>query len=343
MHRIHFSLDRIKARAMEQKNAPPMDRQDAFHQDLNLPNALKHAPNFSDLYPFQVECIIVSAEDLKIMDTFSSDPYVSLKLEKSGKRLGSTDTIRRNLNPKWDSNMNNEFHFSLVSIKETLLLRVFDANDNTEDEIIGIVKLDLDEMKMEANGQPRTFPLEIPTGIKETSTSDKKSLGYLTIRMTIKMNEEATFNVVHAPVRKVSNEEEDSEAFRLRELEIAEILKLNQSSDAVAWALKDCKLLTGKHLSTVDLYSKEVIHDIVDDGRCLLTSDIEHTCDQMGTQYHFDNSFCQSTRIDVRSGKYSHISPIYVESGKYVFELETNDKVYVLRTLSVYSMWSWIR
>ena len=82
---------------------------------------------------------------------------------------------------------------------------------------------------------------------------------------------------------------------------------------------------------------------ILDNGRCLLASDIEHCCHKVGNQYHFHNNFCQSTRIDLRSGKFCRISPIYVESGKYVFELKTNDKVYVLRTLSMYAMWTWIR
>ena len=320
--------------------AKSIERQNAFHEEINPPGTLEYS--VSDHFPFQVEVIVVGANDLKIMDKFSSDPYVMLMLERSRKRLGRTDTIRRNLNPCWDSSMNNKFCFSLVSIKENLLLRVFDANDNNADEIIGVVSLHLWEMK-DSSGQPQTFSLRSPIEVNETSTSNHSSLGSITIRMTIKANERATFNVVHTPVTRSTSGDEDPDDLVNKENTVNKLLKLTQSSEPVACALKDCKLLTGKHLSTFNLYSKNVIHDILDDARCLLASDIEYSCDRHDFQCDVDNYFSRSTRIDLLSGKYCHISPVYVDSGKYVFELETNDKVYVLRTLSVYAMWSWIR
>lgn len=141
-----------------------------------------------------------------------------------------------------------------------------------------------------------------------------------------------------------TDEEMKAESDTLRE--VTETLKQYNASEAVGVALKQSMLL--KRMPQLksfqrQMYSKHLLTDLVDDCRCLLSSDIEHNAASIDTIYNFDNQFCQSTRIDLLSEQYSHISPIYCEPGRVVFELETNDHVFVLRTLSAYAMWEWIR
>ena len=89
-------------------------------------------------------------------------------------------------------------------------------------------------------------------------------------------------------------------------------------------------------MKQLDIYSKELICDLVDDSRCLLSCDIDvdSSLRQELTVVNFESEFSNSTRIDLITGKYHYTTPFY-EKGKFVFELETKDSVYILRATSM--------
>ena len=47
--------------------------------------------------------------------------------------------------------------------------------------------------------------------------------------------------------------------------------------------------------------------------------------------------------MDLLNTRFAHVSPIYTDNNKFVIELETNDNVTTLYTLSIYGMWGWVR
>jgi len=121
-----------------------LERSDAIHlevgEDLDL--------DIDDHYPFHVSVTVESGLDLPIADLTTSDPYVSITCNE--KLVGKTETIKRNnKRPVWS---NNFFSFPLVSIKQTLICRVFDENVHNDDTLMGIVEIDL---QREYENRPR--------------------------------------------------------------------------------------------------------------------------------------------------------------------------------------------
>lgn len=87
--------------------------------------------------PFSVTVVIHSAHNLAIADFTTSDPYVILLLDK--KEIGRTPTIFRNLNPIWES----KFVIPVTHVHSTLTFRIFDEDSGKNDDIMGVVTVDL--------------------------------------------------------------------------------------------------------------------------------------------------------------------------------------------------------
>ena len=88
-------------------------------------------------HPFTVTVVIHSAHNLAIADFTTSDPYVILQVDK--KEIGRTPTIFRNLNPVWES----KFVIPLTHVHSTLTFRIFDEDSGKNDDIMGVVTVDL--------------------------------------------------------------------------------------------------------------------------------------------------------------------------------------------------------
>lgn len=87
--------------------------------------------------PYSLTVIIHKAEHLAIADYTSSDPYVTLLLDK--KEIGRTPTVYRNLNPTWEA----QYVIPLTHIHSLLTFRVFDEDSGKNDDILGVVIVDL--------------------------------------------------------------------------------------------------------------------------------------------------------------------------------------------------------
>ncbi|CAI2166045.1 12500_t:CDS:10 [Funneliformis geosporum] len=69
-----------------------------------------------------------------------SDPYVSVLLDSNFR--GRTDKINDNLNPVWDE----VFYIPVHSTKETLILQVWDYENNAKDKRLGFAKLEISKL-----------------------------------------------------------------------------------------------------------------------------------------------------------------------------------------------------
>ena len=92
--------------------------------------------------PYTLTVIVHSADHLAIADYTSSDPYVILLLDK--KEIGRTPTVYRNLNPNWEI----KFVVPLTHVHSILTFRVFDEDSGKNDDIMGVVTLDLSTLYM---------------------------------------------------------------------------------------------------------------------------------------------------------------------------------------------------
>ena len=88
-------------------------------------------------YPYSLNVTIHKAENLAIADFTSSDPYVVLLLDE--KDIGRTPTVYRSLNPSWEA----KFVIPLTHIHSTLTFRIFDEDSGKNDDILGVVAVDL--------------------------------------------------------------------------------------------------------------------------------------------------------------------------------------------------------
>ena len=92
----------------------------------------------SDLFPYRVLVTVERAESLMVCDIVTSDPYVTLSCNE--KVIGSTTIVPRNhMKPIW----NEKFVFSVVSIRNILMFRIYDDNAHRDDVLMGVIELNL--------------------------------------------------------------------------------------------------------------------------------------------------------------------------------------------------------
>eukprot|EP01038_Epipyxis_sp_PR26KG_P006726 gene6726-9219_t len=114
-------------------------------------------PNTTIYSPYKLVIVILDGTNLPIADTLSSDPYVVLFLDN--KKIGKTRTIRKTLNPVWEQ----LFRTDLLHIKSKLKLRVYDEDFGKDDDLMGIVTIDLSEIPLNCELQKR-YDLEQASG-----------------------------------------------------------------------------------------------------------------------------------------------------------------------------------
>ena len=95
----------------------------------------------NDLFPFRILVTVLHAESLIAPDSLglnTTDPYV--KVVCNDRVIGTTAIVKKNfIKPVW----NETFKISLVSLRQSLVFRVYDKNSLTDDVIIGVVELNL--------------------------------------------------------------------------------------------------------------------------------------------------------------------------------------------------------
>ncbi|KAG8096757.1 hypothetical protein GUJ93_ZPchr0013g33905 [Zizania palustris] len=119
---------------------------------------------------------VVRAESLKNKELIGkSDPYVSLYIRPMFKE--KTRVIDDNLNPEW-----NETFELIAEDKETqhLILQVFDEDKLKQDKRLGIAKLPLNDLEMEA---VQEINLQLLSSLDTTKVKDKKDRGVLIIKV----------------------------------------------------------------------------------------------------------------------------------------------------------------
>lgn len=117
-----------------------MEHKSANENDLDLGiDEVSAEPSISDLFPYRVSVAVVCAESLMVAnyDGMSSDPYVQLSSNK--KIIGTTRVIHNKLSPTW----NETFEFTVISLRCSLIFRIYDDNSRRDDVLMGSVELDL--------------------------------------------------------------------------------------------------------------------------------------------------------------------------------------------------------
>ncbi|XP_015689834.2 calcium-dependent lipid-binding protein-like [Oryza brachyantha] len=119
---------------------------------------------------------VVRAESLKNKELIGkSDPYVVLFIRPMFKE--KTSVIDDNLSPEW-----NETFSLIAEDKETqhLILQVFDEDKLKQDKRLGIAKLPLNDLEMEA---VQEINLQLLPSLDTTKVKDRKDRGVLTIKV----------------------------------------------------------------------------------------------------------------------------------------------------------------
>uniref|UniRef100_A0A0D9VRY3 C2 domain-containing protein n=1 Tax=Leersia perrieri TaxID=77586 RepID=A0A0D9VRY3_9ORYZ len=119
---------------------------------------------------------VVRAESLKNKELIGkSDPYVVLYIRPMFKE--KTSVIDDNLSPEW-----NETFSLIAEDKETqhLILQVFDEDKLKQDKRLGIAKLPLNDLEIEA---VQEINLQLLSSLDTTKVKDKKDRGVLTIKV----------------------------------------------------------------------------------------------------------------------------------------------------------------
>ena len=128
----------------------------------------------------------MEGRELVDLDFFSvSDPICSLQTRDSNvnhatwHRIGETEVIDNNLNPKWIKSFSVWFHFT-----KDLDLRfmVHNYNDGENDDMIGMTEICLTEIMM-ADKQQKVLTLELPESEnKSRKIRNRKNRGSLLVK-----------------------------------------------------------------------------------------------------------------------------------------------------------------
>lgn len=140
--------------------------------------SLECTKSSTELECFTLDVILKEGHDLVIRDTCgTSDPYVKFKV--GDKQYYRSQTVFRNLNPKW----NEKFSIPIQNLTEIVKIKVMDYDR-------GLVR---DDPMGEAAFEPNQLELNKPTDLKLYLTDKKKSkmpsdsayMGYIVLQCTL--------------------------------------------------------------------------------------------------------------------------------------------------------------
>lgn len=133
-----------------------------------LPNS-PSIVSLAKLWMVHVE--LISGHRLAIRDrSGTSDPYVKIRL---GNQRHKTRVISRDLNPVW----NESFSFTINTLDEPLIFKVYDHDWGTLDDFMGRAVIELESLATTQEEQELQVDLE--------DRSSKEELGYLMIKLKI--------------------------------------------------------------------------------------------------------------------------------------------------------------
>ena len=312
-------------------------------------------------HPFVVTIVVHSARNLAIADFTSSDPYVILLLDK--KEIGRTPTVYRNLNPVWETT----FTVPLTHIHATVVFRIFDEDAGKNDDILGVVTIDLSTLYMNEILE-KSYP------VKQREDSNELAKGNLNFSVHVAKCED----LIRIQHNANFNPDVYYETSTILKEEMQKCLKQTDANNAsgvnsapILMTLLKSPFLAASQDSIFRVVNRGLIRDLMCDVRSLLRCQnaiISHKSPQALHNVMIPNSDPEtkdfitvaedllpmtllrtgralrgSTRLDTDSGEYTYHSPAAEANITLHFKDHSTCTILFPDRKNYYLLWIWIK
>jgi C2 domain len=312
-------------------------------------------------HPFVVTIVVHSARNLAIADFTSSDPYVILLLDK--KEIGRTPTVYRNLNPNWEVT----FTVPLTHIHATVVFRIFDEDAGKNDDILGVVTIDLSTLYMNEILE-KSYP------VRQREDSNELAKGNLNFSVHIGKCED----LIRIQHNTNFNPDVYYETSAILKEEMEKCLKQSNANNAsgvnsapILMTLLKSPFLAASQDPIFRVVNKGLIRDLMCDVRSLLRCQnaiISNRIPQAPHNVMIPNSdpemkdfitvaddllpmtllrtgraLRSSTRLDVETGEYSYHSPSSEANISLHFKDESVCTILFPDRKNYYLIWIWVK
>lgn len=273
-------------------------------------------------YPYKLLIVIYSAQNLAVADITTSDPYVIVYVAE--KFIGRTKTIYKNhINPFW----NEAFPVGLLHVNSVLHLRLFDEDANTDDDLMGVVNIDISELPINTMLR-KSYPIE--------QAGKLKAKGSLEIGLLLGRN---------SSVVSIISDEDDMEEKKdtlAAPFEIIPMIKRELQLENTLEAVERTLYRFYADDLKAKYFHKDVVRDLLHDVDSMLHVENNERPQLMDGLARSKLKLISSTMITMETKECISHPPI--EDNCLLINLDCGGNKFVLLKLpNRFSVWSWVR